>query len=61
MRAGFVTSALEDGRLGEARLAVECESPKALTDEVLMAACAIYAFLKGGEDEPGADAGRRPN
>jgi len=56
-----VTSALEDGRLGEARLAVEWEGPKALTDEVLMAACAIYAFLKGGEDEPGADAGRRPN
>jgi hypothetical protein len=33
--------------------------PKGLTDEVLMAACAIYAFLKGGEDEPGT--GRRPN
>ena len=43
------------------RLAVECEGPKALTDEVLTAACAIYAFLKGGEDQPGADAGRRPN
>jgi hypothetical protein len=35
--------------------------PEGADDEVLMAACAIYAFLKGGEDEPGADAGRRPN
>ena len=43
------------------RLAVESEGPKALTDEVLTAACAIYAFLKGGENEPGADAGLRPN
>jgi hypothetical protein len=43
------------------RLAVECQGPKALTDEVLTAACEIYAFLKGGEDERGADARRRPN
>jgi hypothetical protein len=61
LRAGLVTNTLEDGRRGEARLPVECEGPAELTDEVLMAACAIYAFLRSGEEEPGADAGRRPN
>jgi hypothetical protein len=56
-----ITRVLEDGRRGEARLPVECEGPAVLTDEVLMAACAIYAFLRSGEEEPGADAGGRPN
>ena len=61
LRAGLVTSTLEDGRRGEARLPVESEGPAALTDEVLMAASAIYAYLRSGEEEPGADAGLRPN
>ena len=43
------------------RLALECEGPKAVTNEVLDAAEAIYAFLKGEDREAGAEAGRRPN
>ena len=42
------------------RLAVECEGPKAVTNEVLDAAEAIYAFLSAQEDA-GVEAGRRPN
>ncbi len=45
------------------RLAIECEGPKAVTQEVLEAACMIYAFLTGADDAGAAasDAGRRPN
>jgi hypothetical protein len=43
------------------RLALECEGPKAVTSEVLDAADAIYAFLKGEDRDAGVEAGRRPN
>jgi len=43
------------------RLAVECEGPKAVTNEVLDAAEAIYAFLTAKDEDAGVEAGRRPN
>ena len=49
-----------DLRILALRLALECEGPKAVTNEVLDAAEAIYAFLRGldagGDVEP-----QRPN
>ena len=43
------------------RLALECEGPKAMTNEVLDAAEAIYAFLAAQDEGAGVKAGRRPN
>ena len=43
------------------RIAVECEGTKAVTNEVLDAAEAIYAFLTAKDEDARVDAGRRPN
>jgi hypothetical protein len=41
----------EDLRVIALAAALECEGPKALTDEVLAAAEEIYRFLKGPPDD----------
>jgi hypothetical protein len=43
------------------RLTLEREGPKAVTNEVLDAAGAIYAFLTAKDQDTGVEAGRRPN
>ena len=43
----------EDLRVIALAAALECEEPKALTNEVLDAAEEIYRFLKGQRDDAG--------
>ena len=51
----------EDLRVIALAAALACEGPKALTNEVLDAAEAIYAFLTAKDEGAGVEAGRRPN
>jgi hypothetical protein len=40
---------------------LECEGPRAVTNEMLDAAEAIYAFLTAKDEDAGVEAERRPN
>jgi hypothetical protein len=52
--SGHAPTKDEDLRVIALAAALECEGPKALTNEVLDAAEEIYRFLKGRRDDAGS-------
>ena len=52
--SGYAPTADEDLRVIALAAALECEGPKAVTNEVLDAAEEIYRFLKGERDDAGS-------